>query len=251
MSPAATATRKRRSPLAPAYSAEHCFEVTEKLHEKISNSVFDQAELAAALGISPGASTTDRLVSSLRQFGLLEKDDHGLTLTERALTLVAAKSSQDASAFRVAALETVDSSSVFKELRESFGAKLPPTDALVARLEKSGFTARSAKQTASALRDSLRFAGVVDGDDNIIGDLDNLPEPVVETPASEAEITPIDQVDFSEVVTTEEQVEVNLSHPRIDVPLEGGRIATVLYPARLTRADVEKVYAVMDALIQS
>ena len=247
MSPAATATRKRRSPLAPAYSAEHCFDVTSRLHEKIGDHVFDQAELAAVLGISPGASTTDRLVSSLRQFGLLEKDDRGLTLTERALVLVTAKASGDASAFRIAALETVDSSPVFKELRESFGAKLPPIDALVSRLAKSGFTARSAKQTASALRESLRFAGVVDGDDNIIGDLDNLPEPV----ADESEITPIDQVDFSEVAVNEEQVEVNLSHPRIDVPLEGGRMATVLYPARLTRADVEKVYAVLDALIQS
>ena len=247
MSPAATATRKRRSPLAPAYSAEHCFDVTSRLHEKIGDHVFDQAELAAVLGISPGASTTDRLVSSLRQFGLLEKDDRGLTLTERALVLVTAKASGDASAFRIAALETVDSSPVFKELRESFGAKLPPIDALVSRLAKSGFTARSAKQTASALRESLRFAGVVDGDDNIIGDLDNLPAPV----ADESEITPIDQVDFSEVAVNEEQVEVNLSHPRIDVPLEGGRMATVLYPARLTRADVEKVYAVLDALIQS
>jgi hypothetical protein len=247
MSPAATVTRKRRSPLAPAYSAEHCFDVTSRLHKKIGDHVFDQAELAAVLGISPGASTTDRLVSSLRQFGLLEKDDRGLTLTERALVLVTAKASGDASAFRIAALETVDSSPVFKALRESFGAKLPPTDALVSRLAKSGFTARSAKQTASALRESLRFAGIVDGDDNIIGDLDNLPEPV----ADESEITPIDQVDFSEVAANEEQVEVNLSHPRIDVPLEGGRIATVLYPARLTRADVEKVYAVLDALIQS
>ena len=247
MSPAATATRKRRCRLAPAYSAEHCFEVTSRLHEKIGDHVFDQAELAAVLGISPGASTTDRLVSSLRQFGLLEKDDRGLTLTERALVLVAAKASGDASAFRIAALETVDSSPVFKELRESFGAKLPPIDALVSRLAKSGFTARSAKQAASALRESLRFAGVVDGDDNIIGDLDNLPAPV----ADESEITPIDQVDFSEVAVNEEQVEVNLSHPRIDVPLEGGRMATVLYPARLTRADVEKVYAVLDALIQS
>jgi hypothetical protein len=220
------------------------------LHEKISDRVFDQAELAAVLGISAGASTTDRLVSSLRQFGLIEKDERGLTLTERALVLVAARASGDASAFRVAALETVDSSPVFKELRESFGAKLPPTDALVSRLEKNGFTARSAKQTASALRDSLRFAGVADGDDNIIGDLDNLPEPVVEMPADEAEITPIDQMDFSEVAS-EDHVEVDLSHPRIDVPLEGGRMATVLYPARLTRADVEKVYAVLDALIQS
>ena len=251
MSPAATATRKRRSPLAPAYSAEHCFDVISKLHEKIGDHVFDQAELAAVLGISPGASTTDRLVSSLRQFALLEKDERGLTLTERALVLVAAKASADASAFRAAALETVDSSPVFKALRESFGAKLPPTDALVSRLAKSGFTARSAKQTASALIGSLRFAGVVDGDDNIIGDLENLPEPIVETPADESEITPMDRVDFSEVAASEGQVEVNLSHPRIDVPLEGGRIATVLYPQRLTRADVEKVYAVLDALIQS
>ena len=73
MSPTTTATRKRRSPLAPAYSTEHCFDVTSKLHEKIGTDVFDQAELAAVLGISPGASTTDRLVSSLRQFGLIEK----------------------------------------------------------------------------------------------------------------------------------------------------------------------------------
>ncbi|NQW16836.1 MAG: hypothetical protein HQ478_05045 [Chloroflexi bacterium] len=251
MSPAATVTRKRRSPLAPAYSAEHCFEVTARLHAKISNRVFDQAELASVLGISPGASTTDRLVSSLRQFGLVDKGDHGLTLTERASVLVAAKSSNDPSAFRVAALETVDSSPVFKELRESFGAKLPPSDALVSRLEKSGFTTRSAKQTASALRDSLRFAGVVDDDDNIIGDLDNLPEPVAVTSSEDSEITPIDQVDFSAIVASEGQVEVNLSHPRIDVPLEGGRVATVLYPPRLSRADVEKVYAVLDALIQS
>ena len=261
MSPSATTTRKRRSPLAPAYSAEHCFEVASRLQDKFGRETFDQEALAGVIGVSPGASTTDRLVSSLRQFGFVDRTNIGLSLTDRQRGLRFARSGGDMVRFREIALETVDAAAVFQEMRGDFGVKLPPEDALIARFEEKGFTQRSARQTARALTESLRFAGVLDDDNNIISDLKDV-VPAIETmeaPEAEetAEVTPIEDVDFEDASVAADagepaaSEEAFLARPRIDVPLGKGRSASVLYPAGLTRSEVEKIYGVLDALIKS
>ncbi len=257
MSPTATTTRKRRSPLAPAYSVEHCFDAASRLQDKFGRETFDQDGLAGVLGVSPGASTTDRLVSSLRQFGMIEKTVAGLSLTDRQRGLRFARSEGDAAGFREIALQSVDAAAVFQEMRADFGVKLPPEDALIARFEEKGFTQRSARQTARALTESLRFAGVLDDDDNIISDLVEAAPSPEGAEASEAEVTPIEEVDFTDVPAADEAVELVaseeafLARPRIDVPLGEGRSASVLYPSSLSRSDVEKIYGVLDALTKS
>ncbi len=261
MSPTATTTRKRRSPLAPAYSVEHCFDAASQLQNKFGRETFDQDAMAGVLGISAGASTTDRLVSSLRQFGLVDKSEIGLSLTDRQRGLRFARSEGDTAGFREIALQAVDAAAVFQEMRGDFGVKLPPEDALIARFETQGFTQRSARQAARALSESLRFAGVLDDDNNIISDLEEVAPAIetAETPETEeaAEVTPIEKVDFAEASAAAEAVEpaaseeAFLARPRIDVPLGTGRLASVLYPAGMTRSEVEKIYGVLDALIKS
>jgi hypothetical protein len=258
MSPTATTTRKRRSPLAPAYSVEHCFDAASRLQDKFGRERFDQDAMAGVLGVSAGASTTDRLVSSLRQFGLVDKSEIGLSLTDRQRGLRFARSEGDTAGFREIALEAVDAAAVYQEMRGDFGVKLPPEDALIARFEEKGFTQRSARQTARALSESLRFAGVLDDDDNIISDLEEVAAaPEASETEESAEVTPIDEVDFEEAAAAAKAVEpaaseeAFLARPRIDVPLGTGRSASVLYPAGMTRSEVEKIYGVLDALIKS
>ncbi len=260
MSPTATTTRKRRSPLAPAYSVEHCFLAASRLQDKFGRETFNQEALAGVIGVSAGASTTDRLVSSLRQFGLIDKTDIGLSLTDRQRGLRFARSEGDTAGFREIALEAVDAAAVFQEMRGDFGVKLPPEDAMIARFEEKGFTQRSARQAARALTESLRFAGVLDDDDNIISELEEVAGPIETAEAAvtdeAAEVTPIKEVDFEEAPAAGEAVEpaseeAFLARPRIDVPLGAGRAASVLYPAGLTRSDVEKIYGVLDALTKS
>ena len=258
MSPTATTTRKRRSPLAPAYSVEHCFEAASRLQDKFGRETFDQEALAGVLGISAGASTTDRLVSSLRQFGLIHKTDLGVSLSDRQRGLRFARSEGDTAGFREIALEAIDAAAVFQDMRGDFGVKLPPEDVLISRFETHGFTPRSARQTARALTESLRFAGVLDDDNNIISDLEKVAAAAGASENEEAaEVTPIDEVDFEEAAAVESAVqpaaseEAFMARPRIDVPLGAGRSASVLYPAGLTRSEVEKIYGVLDALTKS
>ena len=81
----------------------------------------------------------------------------------------------------------------------------------------------------------------------------------VDAPEAEetAEVTPIEDVDFEDASVAADagepaaSEEAFLARPRIDVPLGKGRSASVLYPAGLTRSEVEKIYGVLDALIKS
>lgn len=228
--------RKPRSPAAPSSNLETCFTDVHKVWKKYGAASVTRSEAASTLGASSTSSTFHRRVFSITAFGLLEAEGQKLKVSSVFQTLKTAK--PNTSAFKKAALEAVERPRTFRDLLAEFGSKLPPRDAIAGRLvSQKSFNEKPAEQAARALEESLRWAGVLDGNNNILPIRDEGTTP----PGSRNE------QDDDTVPDSKQPLAENLS---TDVALSDGRTLRISYPRGLTKEDAQKASRVLDALAQ-
>jgi hypothetical protein len=160
-------TRKPKSPPVPSKNLEGCMADVQKLYAEYSHGSFSRSELASALGVSAGTGPFAARLASLRQFGLIESSGTDYKVSENFMVMNS--NGRDSAAFKTTALRVIKLPSSFRELLDDFPSKLPSKDAVASRLEtQKKFNAEAAVRAAAVLEESLRYAGVLDGSNNIL-----------------------------------------------------------------------------------
>ncbi len=230
--------RKPKSPPLPSRNLEGCVADVQKLYAEYSHGTFSRSELASALGVSATSGPFAARLASLRQFGLIEPTGADYKVSENFMALNS--NARDSAAFKSAALNVIKLPATFRELLDDFPSKLPSKDAVASRLEtQKKFNKEAAVRAATVLDESLRYAGVLDGSNNILPVRDDGPardKNVAEATDETTDDTP----DLGSTGTT--------AALRVEVPV-GGRKVVVHYPHDLTADEAKKVGAVLAAIV--
>lgn len=154
----------QRSPKYPSLGLDAAVQAVKKIYDKERRAAVPQEVIGKALGYdSPSGKLSGPALSkigSLRQFGLLEKVQGKLKISDLALDFVV--HSPNDSAYQSAARKAFQNPPLFAELlRECKGAS---DDALRAHLVKAGFSEEATAKIIRAFRDSIAFAKL-DGED--------------------------------------------------------------------------------------
>jgi hypothetical protein len=229
---------KPKSPPTPSRPLGDCVADVKKLYTEYSHGTFAKSEIASVLRVSAGSGPFARRLFTLKEFGLLVQEGQHYKVSESFMALKASDSSDPK--FKAAALGAIRSSDVFRELLDELKNKLPSIDAVAGRLEsQKRFNADRAKTAAAVLEKSLRYAGVLDGSNNIL--------PIRGT--ANANVEEADEVDES---TGSQDNGVPLGLPGnlgIEIPLGAGRKVAIRYPHDLTSEEAAKVGKVLNAVV--
>jgi hypothetical protein len=216
---------KPKSQPAPSYSLKECFENGRKLYEAYGRGEFSKTELASTLDISATSGPTTQRIFSLKEFGILGGSGESLKVSDDFIEM----KSEDPSSgdFKKKAYECINRSALFKELIEAFNSKLPPTAALITRLEgQKKFNQDRAKVIADVLEESLKFAGALDSNNNIVP-----PRGGAGLKKSKQTLPP-----------------PGLDSLKIEVALQQDRKVVVYYPKDLNGTEAEKIGNVLKAI---
>lgn len=239
--PAVKVARKPVSPAAPSYTLGDCLTDSKKLYEAYGRGKFSVAEFASTLSISANSGPTSARIFTLKEYGFLLKEGLSFKLSEELILLKGLD--KDSPEFKRSAFAAVKHAKLFSELIQEFSSRLPPTATLIARLEgQKKFNADRAKQIANLFETSLRFAGVVDGSNNIVPpreDASNGTVPEETIPQSQGANPSL-----------QEETKPNIPNAlKTEIPLKDNRRAVVFYPEDLIDSEAKKVGAVLLALV--
>jgi hypothetical protein len=232
--------RKPRSPSAPSRSLKDVLDDVKKLYTEYSHATFSRSEIASALGMSATSGPFATRLYTLRAYGLLDPDGNDFKVSDSFRELNTA-SPADAG-FKRHALGAIRRSDVFRELLDEFTSKLPTQTAVAQRLEtQKKFNQAKAQTAATALEESLRFAGLLDASNNILPIREGAP------PADDTQHDEHDDEVFEDVSGN------GAGGPgamlRTEVPITDGRRVVVHYPADLTGQEAQKVGNVLKAIV--
>jgi hypothetical protein len=176
----------------------------------------------------------------LREFGVVEGSTTSFKVSDNFKKM---NSSEHGSAeFKAAAMTAIKKSTTFRDLPVEFPSKLPSQDIVAARLEnQKKFNPDRAKQTAKVLEDSLRYAGVLDSNNNILPIRD---DPNGGNGSQREERT--DENDFREDPEDETTTTPTLS---VEIPVGTDRKVAIRYPRDLTPEEAKKVGNVLGAIV--
>ena len=223
---------KPKSPPAPSRELKDCFEDVKKLYTQYSHATFSKAEIASTIGLSASSGPFASRLFTLKEYGLIDSAGTEYKVSQRFLAMNS--NPVGSPVFKQQALGAIRGSAVFKEILDEFKNKLPSQAGVAQRLEtQKKFNAEKAKHTAAVLENSLRFAGVLDSNNNII--------PIRETPVEDATSTTDS--------TTPVEDERRPHDLKIEVALGGSRKATVLYPPDITKEEAQKIGKVLEAVV--
>ena len=246
-----TLAKQVRSPATPSFALKDSFEDARKLYRKFSHAAFGPTEIASTLGLSATSSSLRKRIYALTEFTLLFETAGVYKVTQQFHTLDS--SPVGAREFKRAALHSVENVATFHELMTEFSAKLPEQAIVAQRLEKQkGFTAERAKEVASIFERSMRFAGVLDSNGNIlpIRDADGEKETSVSVFSDQKQDSNA-QVDSR--LAYGDVLELGTSVTRLrrsEIPLADGRMAVVFYPQDLASKEANKIGNVLSALVE-
>jgi len=230
--------RKPKSPTVPSKDLEGCMADVKKLYGEYSHGSFSRSELASALNVSAKSGPFAGRLSSLRGFGLIETSGSDYKVSESFMVLNS--NAHGSAAFKKEALHAVKQPATFGELLEEFTSKLPSRDAVTSRLEnQKKFNAAAAARAAGVLEKSLRYAGVLDGSNNIL--------PVRDDRSRDKDDT---ESDTDQTKDDRDQGGDGKSNTplRVEVPV-GDRKVVVHYPHDLAPDEAKKVGAVLAAIV--
>jgi hypothetical protein len=237
-----TKANKPKSPPTPSRALGDCVADVKKLYAEYSHGNFAKPEIASNLGFSANSGPFAARLFTLKQYGLLTQSGTDYSVTETFMTLNSTGTSD--ARFKTAAVDAIRKSDVFRELLDEFKNKLPSTEAVANRLETlKRFNAERAKLAANVLEKSLRYAGVLDGSNNIL--------PIREAlgasgrgAGSEQEQERADQPDPGSV---DENVPPDTLG--IEIPVGDGRKVVIRYPQDLSADEAKKVGNVLNAIV--
>jgi hypothetical protein len=232
--PLSTASKKKpKSPPTPSRSLKDAVDDVKRLYSQFSHTTFSRSEIASTLGLSASSGPFAARIFTLKAYGLLEPVGSDFKVSDRFLTLHS--NSPDSPLFKQHAIEAIRGADIFREILDDFKTKLPAQAAVAQRLElQKKFNADRAKDAASTLEDSLRFAGVLDSSNNI------LPVRGVTQEPAKGQAEPQPDVDVKGLQRAQDL--------RIEIPLGDARKATLVYPPDITKEEAEKIGRVLQAV---
>jgi hypothetical protein len=220
-----------RSPRAPSRSLEVALSDARKVYDEYGHGAASKPEIAKALGTSAKSSSFRQHLFTVKEFGLLDSDGSDFEVCQLFLRMKS--STPDSAEFKSYAMMAIEHSPLLAQLLMEFKGKLPSRESVATRLEtQRRFGADRAREVADVLEGSLRFAGVVGTDGNIL--------PVREVEVDDA---PPETQDLGD------QQGVTAQGLKAEVPLELGRTVTVFYPADMTSDEAAKISNVVKALV--
>jgi hypothetical protein len=230
---------KPKSPPTPSRSLTDSFADVKKLYEEYSHGQFAKSEIASALSVSANSGPFAGRLFTLKAFGLLDQSGSDYSVSDLFKKLDA--SDHDSPEFKQAALRAIKRSPVFDELLNDFKSKLPSKPAVTKRLEtQMRFNAKRAARVAEVLEESLRFAGVLDGSNNILPVRAN-GRPRGEEASAEEKTdgqTPEDALTSDDTDTLS-----------VEIPVGEDRKVLIRYPRDLNGDEAKKVGAVLNAIV--
>lgn len=235
---------KGKSPSVPSYSLKDSLDDARKLYDAFSHAGFSRTEIATKLDMSSASSSFSKRLFALTEYGLIQGTGDSYKIAERFHALTANPSTSPA--FKRAAYDAIVASDVFGELLTEFKSKLPDKATVAKRLEtQKKFLADRAKEVAGVLERSLQFAGLLDGNNNIIPIRDEQNGASTAAPQTRED----DRIGNGEEVSPDRADGRAEKLRRTEVPLSNDRIAVVAYPHDLTEAEATKIGKVLGALV--
>ena len=142
-----------RSPKHPSIGLPTALERTKTLFDAHQQNPATREIVAHGLGFNKLHGQSRRYISALSQYGLLEKVDGELRVSELAMTCLFPQSEVErAEAVRQAA----SSSKLFKELQEKYPSTLPTEEMLTTWLVRNKFSPAGAERAAIAYLETMR-----------------------------------------------------------------------------------------------
>ncbi len=150
---------KVRSRNYPSMSLGAAIERARELYRKEGRARIDATSAVAAWGYKSQNGASLRVLSALRQFGLLEGGNEEIRLSETGLTLILEpEGSQD---YADALSRAFGQPAIFAEIVEEFGQDVPSDGALISYLvRKKNLGEPAAKMLVAAFRESLEIVSV-------------------------------------------------------------------------------------------
>ena len=212
----------------PSFSLSQCFEDVTKLYAQYSHASFRKAEIANALGFSASSGPFGTRVASLKLFGLVQTDGQGYRITDEFKKMrIADRGSVE---FKTLALELLRRPALFSEILDEFKHKIPSKNTLAQSPQKAG-------PVAALFIESLRFAGALDENNNVLPPRDER-GPDDKRQGDQKKDPPRQEL----------QGVIAGTLLSIDIALGGEKVAKVLYPPELTKAQAQKISNVLNAL---
>jgi hypothetical protein len=232
-----TRARKPKSPPVPSRNLRESLDDVRRIYDTYSHGTFSKAEIASTLGLSATSGPFAGRFYTLREYGLIEGSGDSFKVTQAFRDMNGKP--PDSAAFKKRALEAIKRSKIFGELLSEWKTKLPPQEAVAKRLEdQKQFNADRAKAIAKVLEESLRQAGVLDANNNIL--------PIRGADGAEEAFAPADEDETLDEVDHADQPNVL----KTEIPVGEGRRVVVGYPSDLSKAEAEKVGRVLVAIVE-
>lgn len=144
-----------RSPGYPNQPLEQVIDYVRQVHGEDRQHPIDRETIARHMGFSGLSGSSDRALSALMHFGLMEKVKKGeMRVTDLALRVL---HPQDGGEAREALHEAGFSPELFKELRDRYPGAPPSRDTLSSYLSRRGFAAAAISSAAKAYLESCYF----------------------------------------------------------------------------------------------
>lgn len=225
----------------PMKSFEDSLKYTKSLYETYSHNKFTKSEIASILNFSASSGGFSYVLSAIRSFGLIVPDSDTFKVSDLFKKIKVADA--NTIEFKQLCYESIRNVSLYSELLDEFKHKLPPYTTIANRLEiHKQMSPTSARTVAKLFEESLKYAGILDGNNNIL-----LPRGNDETPN---EISAIEKEKKEENDETEFASTMNKGQKplTLEIPLNEGRVAKIIYPHDITKEETAKVSTVLNAI---
>ncbi len=147
--------RRSRSPNYPRLSLEEAVERVSRLYKVEQRHPIDKQAVAEGLGYTSLNGASLGVISTLRQYDLLEAVDEDLRVSEDAVAVIMLPKGDPERAEAI--YRTAFAPRLFSELREAYGETLPSDVSLRYALIKKGFSEKAANEVIRVYRDTLEL----------------------------------------------------------------------------------------------
>jgi len=232
--------KRERSRNHPGNSLIRCIEFIQDIKRLMGYKSHSRKSLASAFDVNPNSGAFSTKLAACFQFGQLEGNSNGMTITNLARRIIAPVSDNDKQA---AIRESFRHPPLYKELISAFSGEPLPQELANILLHDYGITETAKDNCAKCFTESAEFAGFLDSNDVFL-DPDEKP-----VSTGQKALSVIEEVEFEETETSKP----THSHKTVDgnqitLPVTGGRKVTLILPDGLKEADIKILKAQLDVL---
>jgi hypothetical protein len=147
--------RKIRSPTYPRISLREAIEQVTRVYEEEGTHSASDGDIVKDLGYKSLNGTSSGVLSALKKYGLLQRDEGGFNVTSDAVAIIELPpgSSEHSAAVRKSAFRPV----LFAEMYEKYGPALPNDRTLRHFLITKNFNPKTTNEVIRVYRDTLEF----------------------------------------------------------------------------------------------